>query len=411
MKLEQKRWLILVAGFLANLCQGIAYASSMFILPIMKEFGISKEHKTSASLPFSLIVGCLPIGAIIGGIISNKKGPKTAIAIGSIIFAVGLILASYCVGEKNLLGLYITYGVMLGIGSGMAYGSIVGTVTQWFPDRKGFASGLVVAALGGGPVVLAPIISKLLLANGLQHSFLYLGILFAVIMIGSAFVISAPPQGFKPANSKAVDANKKVAPSAKDFSWVEMIKTSNFWLMFILYVAGTFAGLMVISQAKGLCTEVLEKTKFPGDADALAVLGVQIIAGANAFGRLFWGTVSDKIGRLSTLIIMFAIGAVLMATMNMMSANYIIFLTALLITGLCFGGYLGLFPSICADFFGMKNMSLNYGILFIAFAVSGVTAPIVGTKFPTITGYYVASVIAVVGLALSIYMAKSKKQN
>lgn len=403
MKNETKRWLILLAGFLSNLCQGIAYASSIFSKPIMETFNIGKAEATVA---FSLIIACLPIGTICGGILNNKKGARLPIVIGSVIFALGLILAYFTVPSQNLMALYITYGVMLGIGSGMAYGSIVGTVTQWFPDKKGLAGGLVVAALGGGPVVLAPIMSALIASCGLQMSFLVLGIVFAVVMVGAALVVVNPPKDFVPEGfKKAETAPGKPASDKKDFAWNEMLKSGNFWMMAVMFFAGTFAGLMIISKAKGLCDDVISTT---GGAVALAVLGVQIIAACNALGRLFWGAVSDKCGRMTTLMIMFALSAVLMAVLNMMAVNFVLFLVGLAVCGLCFGGYLGMFPALCADFFGVKNVTLNFGILFTAFAISGVFAPIVGAKFSTITGYYVSAIIAIVGLIFTIIM-KNKK--
>ncbi|MBQ7258103.1 MAG: OFA family MFS transporter [Abditibacteriota bacterium] len=411
MKLEQKRWLILLAGFLSNLCQGIAYASSIFMAPIISAFNIDKPQ---AALAFSLIIACLPIGTIIGGVMSSKKGPRGPIVLGSVIFALGLILASFTIKSQNLMALYITYGCMLGVGSGFAYGSIVGTVTQWFPDKRGLAGGLVVAALGGGPVVLTPIMVALLDAAGLQMSFLILGIVFAVVMIGAALVVVAPPKDFVPegfvAKTKAPADGEAKAPAKKtDFIWSEMLKTLDFWVLFVLFFAGTFGGLMIISKAKPLCEAVLENLNV-AEAGALAASGVMIIAACNALGRLFWGAVSDKLGRMPTLMIMFAVQAVLMAVINMMGVNFVLFLIGLAITGLCFGGYLGMFPALCADFFGIKNVTLNFGILFAAFAVSGVFAPIIGAKFDAVTGYHVAAVIAAVGFFISMFMLKRAKK-
>lgn len=403
MKNETKRWIILLAGFLSNLCQGIAYASSIFIAPIIGAFDIDKPQ---AALAFSLIIGCLPIGTIVGGIVNNKKGARVPIVIGSIIFALGLLLASFTVASKNLFALYITYGVMLGIGSGMAYGSIVGTVTQWFPDKKGLAGGLVVAALGGGPVVLAPIMTSLLKSAGLQMSFLILGIVFAIIMVGAALIVVNPPKDFVPEGMKKVEKSTAKVSGKKDYAWNEMLMTGDFWIMVILFFAGTFAGLMIISKAMGLCTDVLTNL---GMGTGMAILGVQIIAACNALGRLFWGAISDKCGRMGTLTIMFALQAILMAIINMLGINFILFLIGLAITGLCFGGYLGLFPSICADRFGVKNVTLNFGILFTAFAISGVFAPIIGAKFEANTGFFVASAISIVGLIFSIILAKRMK--
>lgn len=410
MSLNKRRWVILIAGFIANMCQGLAYATSIFMVPIMENFKIDPSHKGSASVVFSLIVGCLPIGAIIGGFISAKKGPRLSITIGSIIFAFGLILASFAVKAGNLMMLYGTFGVMLGIGSGMAYGSIVGVVAQWFPDRRGFATGLVVAALGGGPLVMAPFAEWLLKNYMLSGTYLILGIAFTIVMLIAAAVVSVPPAGFVPEGynppEKAAAGNK----TGKDYSLTEMLKTGSFWLLFFLYSAGAFSGLMVISQAKGLSLDVITKTGFAtADPAQLAVTGVMVLAIANAFGRLFWGGISDKIGRMPALMVMFAVTCVIMGFLNMISLNFIAFMIALLIIGLCFGGYLGLFPSICADFFGAKNITLNYGVLFAAFAVAGVAGPMIGAYLAPVTAYYTAAGLSLGGLLLAVVMSIKMK--
>jgi len=412
MSLNAKRWLILTAGFLANMCQGIAYASSVFMVPVMSNFKISPENKAQATIVFSLIIACLPIGAIVGGLISGKKGPKMSIGIGSIIFAAGLILASFATKSLSLNMLYLTFGVMLGIGSGMAYGSIIGVVAQWFPDKRGLATGLVVAALGGGPIILAPLAEWLLKTYNLAGTYLIFGIAFAIVMIIAAFIVSTPPAGYKPEGfePKAPIGNK----STKDFNAIEMLKAPSFWTLFFLYVSGAFSGLMIISQAKGITLDVIMKSNFAqGDyAAQLAVTGVMILAVANAFGRMFWGAISDKIGRIPVLIIMFALNCTIMAFLNIISFNFYTFMISMLVIGLCFGGYLGLFPSLCVDFFGAKNITLNYGILFAAFAVAGVAGPMAGASLEPVSAYYTAAILSLVGLATAIALSrKLKSQN
>ncbi len=398
MKNYKIRWLILTAGFLSNMCQGLAYASSVFMAPIIASFGIEKAQ---ASLAFSLVVGCLPIGTIAGGIISGKKGPRLPIVLGSVIFALGLIIASFAVRAGSLALLYTGFGVMLGVGSGMAYGSIVGVVAQWFPDMRGFATGLVVAALGGGPLILAPFGQWLLNRYELQGTYMVLGVLFAIIMICAALVVRQPEE----------TAGGKAAQGAgKDFTAGEMLKTASFWMIAFMYAAGAFAGLMIVSQAKGITLDVINSVNVSAsDPEMLAVMGVMILAVANALGRLVWGAVSDKLGRMPALIIMFALNCLVMAFMTLISQSFAGFMAALVLVGLLFGGYLGLFPSVCADFFGSKNITLNYGILFVAFAVAGVAGPMTGACLEPASAYYTAAALSLLGLVVTIIVSKIRR--
>ncbi|MBQ9358676.1 MAG: OFA family MFS transporter [Abditibacteriota bacterium] len=389
------RWLILFAGFLANMCQGLAYASSVFMAPIVATFGVEKAQ---ASLAFSLIVGCLPIGSIAGGFITGKKGPRLPIVLGSVIFCLGLIIASFAVKADSMALLYAGFGVMMGIGSGMAYGTIVGVVAQWFPDMRGLATGLVVAALGGGPLILAPFAQWLLNTYELQGTYMILGILFMVIMVCAALVVRQPD---------AVAGGKAAAGTGKDYTAGEMLRTSTFWLIAFMYAAGAFAGLMIVSQAKGITLDVIKETGFAtADPEMLAVTGVMVLAVANAFGRLVWGAVSDKLGRMPALIIMFALNCLIMAFMTLISQSFPGFMGALVLVGLLFGGYLGLFPSVCADYFGSRNVSLNYGILFAAFAVAGVAGPMVGALLNSVAAYCTAAVLSLLGLGATIIVSK-----
>lgn len=278
---DTKRWLILLAGCLSNLCQGTAYASSIFMKPIMEYF---KCAKPEAALAFSLIVASLPFGAIAGGKVADQKGPKTVVVVGSVIFALGLILAYF---STSLAILYITYGVMLGIGSGMAYGAIVGASVKWFPDKRGLASGLVVGALGGGPLIIAPVAQSIVVKAGLHNTFLILGIAFAVIMVAAALFVEAPSKDYVPKGFVQKASGAKAGP-AVDMTWSQMIARPWFWVIFVLYILGAFAGLMLISQAMPIA---MEMTKLDPKT-AAAVVGYMAIA--NALGRLVWGWVSDK---------------------------------------------------------------------------------------------------------------------
>ncbi|MBP7459694.1 MAG: OFA family MFS transporter [Candidatus Delongbacteria bacterium] len=391
MDADKRRWLVIIAGMFSNLCQGSAYASSVFAKPIMAHFGCSREQSV---LAFSLIIACLPLGAITGGKFADQKGPRAVVMVGSLIFALGVFLAGF---SWNMVTLYLTYGLMMGIGSGIAYGAIVGAVVKWFPDKRGLSSGLVVGALGGGPLVLAPLAQALLDSPGLglMGTFKVMGLAFLVVMLAAAYFISSPPKDYSPAGFNRSKPGAR--PMAADITWREMLKKSKFWFMFLLYAFGTFSGLMLISQASPIAQELAQA------APAMAATIVGILALANALGRVLWGAISDKLGRLEALGSMFLITTLVMISLPWVAGHIISLTLAFILVGLCFGGYLGIFPSYCADSFGSKNISVNYGILFSAFSLAGVFGPRIGAMFTYQTAFLAAAGVSLLGgiLALS----------
>lgn len=420
MKLDYKRWIILIFGILANLCQGTAYTSSIFAAPMLERLGlmVMKNGVMVPDMPqwtlaFSICVAMPPIGMLLSGKITDRISPKLAVLIGALLFGPGLFLTGY-VDSKWLL--YLTFGVMTGLGSGSAYGAIVAIAVRWFPDRKGLASGLVVGALGFGPVVIVPLANYLMKSNAdptiaVSFTFKALGILSFIIMAIAAIVMSNPPADYKPEgyNPPAADTSVKAA-AGKDVFWTEMLSMPKFWILFVLYACGAFSGLMVISQAKQIAT--LDTSPA---AAAFASAIVMILALANASGRVVWGFISDGIGRIMSLTLMFLITAIVMFLMPMLLTAQASLVIGVILIGACFGGYLGTFPSICADNFGVKNMGINYALLFFAFSVAAVAGPYAGAAINKSTGSYnlafiIAGVLSTTGfiIALLIYFSDKK---
>lgn len=390
MEADKRRWLVIIAGVFSNLCQGTAYATSVFAKPIMTHFECNREQSV---LAFSLIVACLPLGAIGAGKFADHKGPRLMVIVGSLLFSLGVFLAGF---SQNMVMLYLTYGIMMGIGSGMAYGAIVGAAVKWFPDKRGLASGLVVGALGGGPLIMAPLAQALLdtPSLGLLGTFKVLGVVFLVVMLIAAYFISSPPKDYLPAGfNRSKQAER---PAVPDLIWKEMLKKGKFWFLYSLFACGTFSGLMVISQASPIAQELAQV------APVAAASIVGILALANAFGRIFWGGVSDKIGRIEALGLMFLITTIVMFALPWVADQIVSLTLAFVLVGLCYGGYLGIFPSISADNFGSKNITVNYGLLFSAFSLAGVFGPRIGTMFDYHTAFMVGAGVSLVGGILAI---------
>ena len=369
---QSLRWIVLSLGIAANLTQGINYVGSVISEPLVKMVEIpDAEIRAHWATLFSLGILFLPLGMICAGWLTDKKSPRIPIALGAIIFSSGLFLASV---STSYLFLCITFGFMVSLGSGLAYGPIVASAVRWFPDRRGLASGLAVAAVAFGPVWMAPFCNAML-AHGFHIATILqcLGVIGLIAIGAAAVFITAPPSNLqemlKPAPAKT-GADAKPAPptAARELAWTGMIRTTDFWILFLFFVLGTMPGLMLLSQAQPIFIAL------GGFELGTAALLVAVLAAANATGRALWGTISDYLGRINTLTVMFVCSAVAMFTLPF-AANPVLLVAVILVIGTTFGGYLGLFPSFCADSFGLKNTSLNYAVLFIAFAVSAIVGP------------------------------------
>lgn len=394
-----RRWLILLAGFMTCLCESIMYATGVFMAPIMQTYDISPDNTAPAALAFSLLVVFIAVGTVAGGVVNEKKGTRPPIVAGSILFAAGLFTAALSARIGQLYLLYAGFGMITGTGVGMIYGSVLGVIAKWFPDRKGFATGVVVCAVGGGPVLLAPFAKWLL--NGLQLSGTYFvfGILVSLIMFGAALVLNEPPEGYAPPGSGPAEGLP--GSRGRDYTAPEMLRTALFWLVAFLYMAGSFSGLMVISDAETITRNAIRQSGFQGGS-GYAVAGIMLLAAANAFGRLFWSTLSDRIGRITSLIIMFAITGCVMLSLNSLGGSFGGFMLALAVIGCCFGGYLGMFLPICSDFFGNRNITLNYGILYSAFALAGILGPMTESWMTDAAANQCAAYISFAGLAVAV---------
>lgn len=426
MNLGIKRWLILICGILANFCQGAAYASSIFAGPMLQHLNLMIQKPDGTMAPdipkwvaaFSINLAMLPVGMLLSGKIADQKGPRFVVLTGGLIFGLGMFLAGFA---NSLTMLYVTFGVMMGLGSGAAYGAIVATSVRWFPDMKGLASGLAVGALGFGPFVIVPVAGFLMThdpdpAIAILYTFKVLGVLFLFIMGLASIIMTNPEKGYVPAGyTPPAPTAANAATSGKDVAWMEMLGRGRFWLLYILYAFGAFSGLMIISQAKQIAmglapsfTDAAAAAKFAGSI-------VMILALANATGRVLWGFVSDWIGRIQALAAMFLITAVIMFLMPMLTTGTATLILGAVLIGACYGGYLGTFPSVCAESFGSKCMAVNYALLFSAFSVAAIVGPTVGASISKNTGSYnmafiVAGVLAAIGVVIAVSMIISAKK-
>ena len=386
----KKRWAVLVASVVTNVCIGTGFAWSVYQTGLFNEsasiFG-TEVSQAQLALAFTICSGVAPIPMIAGsGLQKTLKGPRNVVWLGGILFSAGLIATS-CIHSLSML--YVTYGLLAGFGIAFAYGITIGNTVKFFPDKSGLIAGISTAAYGAGSIIFPPIMQALISQYGVMPTFRILGIGYGVVIIISAWFIKEPPEGWLP--DGYVPPVKKGGGSQEQKNWKQMLADIRFYLMIIVFIIFATGGLMVVSQGSPMSQAI-------GGADAAtAAVIVSVIAVGNTGGRIIWGWVSDKIGRYPALFIMAAIvtasGLILsMLTESGSLAAFVIFATLI---AMCYGGTMGVYPALTADAFGMKNNGVNYGIMFIGFALGGYIGPILANNLFDSTGSYQMPLMAV----------------
>jgi OFA family oxalate/formate antiporter-like MFS transporter len=405
------RWWIVVAGVVVQLCLGVLYAWSV-VRPVLEKaeddggFGWTKAE---SGYPYQASLLFFAIGMVVAGRIQDKIGPRKVAIMGGVMLALGAALTGV-VGDTRI-GVILTYGVLGGLGVGFAYVTPVATLVKWFPDKRGFITGLAVFGFGLATVVFAPVITALLDGVGIATTFYILAAIFLVLVCGFGAVLRVPPAGWKPAGWNPPETMAKTV----DSPFGKTARTWQFWVLWAIYFFGAGVGLMTIGKAKTLGIDVAHISR----DSALLTTGVMVLGIFNALGRLGWGTVSDKLGRLRTMIVMFALYIAVFLGLMRWTGSAATWLIGLCVIGFCFGGYLAIMPSLTADYYGTKSYGANYGALFTAYGIGGVVWPYIGDALATTTSdggtsyslvWYIAAAFCVLGLLLTAVVRAPKRQ-
>jgi OFA family oxalate/formate antiporter-like MFS transporter len=268
----------------------------------------------------------------------------------------------------------ITFGVIGGMGIGLGYSATTPPSIKWFaPSRKGLITGLVVSGIGLSAIYISPLTQYLLRVTDIAQTFRFLGVGTIVIVVVLAPVLANPPAGYTPAPGTRAAASPAGAAALgrRDVDWPEMLRTPQFYQLWLMLVLSAFAGLMIIAHAASIAKVQAAMQWGWGPVATLALF--------NTLGRLVGGALSDRIGRTRTLITAFLLQAGNMLVFVHYTTPALILFGAAF-TGVCYGTLFPLMPSAIADFFGVRNLGVNYGCLFTAFGLAGVLGPIVGGK-------------------------------
>ncbi len=354
MAAKHTRWVQLLLGLICMMAiSSPQYTWTLFTKPFGTTLGVTPA---SLQVTFSLLIVLQTFFSPFQGWLVDKFGPKLLIGAGGILSGLSWVLASYA---SSLSMLYLTYGLIGGLGTGIVYVGVVGQMVGWFPDRRGFAAGIVAAGYGMGAILTTFPITNALASAGYQATLLQFGAIFAAIGLLAAL-------GLKPAPASAVSASD--APGTDTGT---MLKTPVFWLMFVMMAMMSTSGLMVTSQMATFAGE-FGITKAVVWGLAALPLALTVDRFTNGLTRPFFGWLSDRIGRENTMCLAFGLEGIAMTLWLVCRTDPLLFV---LLSGVVFFGWgeiFSLFPSTLTDTFGTRNATRNYGCLYMAQGIGAI---------------------------------------
>ncbi len=390
-------WLVTFAAATMGLFLGILYVWSVVKAGIPASWGWSNADM---ALPYSVMCVLFAATMIPAGRLQDHYGPRIAILLGGFLVGLGCIVCG--AGGSSLAAYVVGFGVLHGSGVGFGYSAMTPASVKWFaPRRTGLIAGIVVAGFGLAPVVLAPLVTWLLTAfqtttasgaveKGVSATMITLGIVAWLVVGGLTLLVRNPPEGHLVQPPQELrQAFEHSAGS--EFTWRAMLRTTQFWLLFVMFFCGAAAGLMFISVASDLGKRALGSWAF---------LAVMVLAFGNSSGRILAGVVSDRIGRQWTLFVEFVCQGLVVAVLYRLSGGGVwpVILTVVFLLGFNYGANLAVFPAACKDYFGLRSFGLNYGWLFAAFGLAGLTMPWVNGLIRDATGSSDLSYAIIIGL-------------
>ncbi len=359
------RWMYPIAGILMMLCIGNVYSWSVFAKPLWKE-GFDPAQTTFA---FQMSIVIFTIAMIFAGRWQDKAGPRPVAVFSGIMMGLGFILIKWFGHTET--GMLVCFSGIVGIGMGAGYVTPLATALKWYPDKRGLMSGLVALGMGAGSIfggMGGPILIE---RYGVWNTFVIFGIVFGAIITGCGLVLKNLPEGYQPPVpvSKAGATPAKPAAVSVDWRATEMLRTAPFYLLWLVFLIGTGGGLMVISQTANFGEDIVGLTNVVAGS-VIMILGV-----FNGAGRPVCGALSDKIGRRNVIFVAFAVQIPALVFFLPNASSYWMYAIGVVLMGFSYGGFLGTMPSITSDYYGLKNVGLNYAWVYTGWGAAGYFGP------------------------------------
>ncbi|MGW9527442.1 L-lactate MFS transporter [Paenibacillus terrae] len=379
------RWLVVLGTIIVQMGLGTIYTWSLFNQPLVDRFG---WNLSSVAITFSITSFALAFATLFAGKLQDKWGLRRLILCAGVVLGAGLMLSSQV---TSLSLLYILAGIVVGFADGTAYITSLSNLIKWFPEKKGLISGISVGAYGTGSLIFKYINGSLIQSVGVTQAFLYWGIIVMIMIVGGSFLVR-----------EAIVVNKPSVQNGvvqRDYTVKEMLRTKQAYLLFVMFFTACMSGLYLIGVVKDI------GVRMAGLDVATAANAVAMVAIFNTAGRIILGALSDKVGRLKVVAGALLTTAVAVTVLSLVPLNYGLFFSCVAGIAFCFGGNITVFPAIVADFFGLKNQSKNYGIVYQGFGLGALAgsfiAALLGGFIPTFTTIAVLCVVSFL-IALTI---------
>ena len=385
------RWVYAIVGVIVLLFAGLVYAWSVLSTPIAAEF--ADWSKAQLSMTFTIVMIMFCIGSLLCGLLSGKLSAKMSVRIGAVLFLLGFFLASR---TQSLAMLYIGFGVLCGLSSGLCYNAVMSTMVRWFPDRPGLISGVLLMGFGGGSFIIGKLYQAWTPAEigGWRASFLVMGIIIFVVLAICSFFFVAPGADFVAPAAKNGKAAVKAA--GKEYKPLEMVKKPSFWLYYVWAIALSAAGLALISQASSVVWEASASQT----AGAVATI-VGLISICNALGRVLFGGMYDKYGRslsmqLVNILFIVTSGVLILA---LTAKSVVVVIIGFILGGLAYSGITPTNSAFCRSYFGPANYPVNFSLINSNLIFASFGSTISGALFDA-SGSYNATFFLIIGLAV-----------
>lgn len=404
---EKGRWSLVLLGMIINLCLGTLYSWSVFVEPLTDYFSKDLSQAVTANevlMPFSAFIAVFSVTMVLTGGYVERFQPRIIIITGGILTGLGWLLASTA---TSMLALTVLFGVIGGMGVGIAYGTTIAVAARWFPDRRGLAVGMTVLGVGFSAVVTANLAGYLINSYGIMATFLIFGIGILAITVPMALPLTYPPPGWKPRGWNPALPGE-FHDETPEFTRREMVRTPAFCGLFICYFIGSIAGLMAVSIAKPAGTELVHIET------GLATSLVAFFALFNGGGRPLFGMLTDRINPRNTALLSFVLIAAAGLLMWLVPTipGYI---AAFALLWGCLGGWLAIAPTVTAQYFGISDYPKCYGVVFLAYGAGAIAGPQLAGIVKTLTGNYLGVfpavfALAVVGFFVAFFLMKPPKK-
>lgn len=402
--MKRNRWLIALSAMGIHICIGSVYAWSVLTKPIMEAMGFSLKETTWT---FSLAILFLGLSAGFLGSFVQKIGPKKSGLLAMCFFCAGMFGTAAAMYLHSLPLLYACYGVIGGIGLGTGYITPVSTLVKWFPENRGFATGLAIMGFGFASMIAGPLMQLLVANFGLVTNFIILGCVYMVIMTASSLYLAPPKAGEIPGTDvtlkKASEKNAPVYANAlPQFSVKQAMKQWQLYTIWFLFFTNITCGIALLAVASPMAQEVVHMTPMA----AASMVG--IIGFMNGAGRIAWATVSDYIGRSNTYVLFFIIEVMAFFQLASVTGSFSFQVLVLLIIT-CYGGGFSCMPAYLSDLFGTKELSAIHGRILTAWGAAGVAGPLLLSVIKETTNSYAVTLqffsgCFVLALAVMIFL-------